>query len=697
MNQPEIPLYTPGIILPVGSHQAKILKYLTSGGFAQVYQVEISPYDIHSGSNIACLKRVIVPDKTSLNVPRAEVEAMKLLRNNKYVVSYIDSHAAKSRPAPGVPNGSYEVFLLMEYCSGKGLIDFMNTRLQNRLKEFEILNIMSHVSQGVAAMHALQPPLLHRDIKIENVLISNKNEFKLCDFGSVCGVIRPPTNQTELDFVQHDILKNTTAQYRSPEMLSLSKSIPINEKSDIWALGVFLYKVCYYTTPFEKEGENAILHSRYQYPAYPQYSDNLKNLIRVMLMVDPSKRPNICQVVEEVSRLQGVPCPLKNFYLERAIRQTAVQDNHFNHQMEQFPPLHLQHSISSPALSTVNNNIGLSNINFLQNVNNSAIQTANTTSRINNNPYSLHNSSTLQNTPQTIAADRRYPVSTAPKQQHNIPAYNNQINDITLQKSLSATMADAPVSTINISDNAFDRGLHLSELQKSVTALNNDMNHIYSQKQEGGRGKISSILNSNPNSLDQSPTRAENNALSTKSSRVDLSVFNDNDQPPYIKNVLPVEDDADDDIYTTKPFNSKLTDISLTSLQKEITELKMELSKNDSKNAVDSRSSFNSNAEPSSELTNKTVKKNSITDRYLNSVGDNGVTSVKKTAEGYGKYTKVSDKEGSLTSVNTAKPLESGHKSENTNKYIKGNTKQKVPPKLPTKPSYLGGKRIESK
>jgi serine/threonine protein kinase len=51
----------------------------------------------------------------------------------------------------------------MEFCNGGGLIDFMNTRLQQRLTEPEILKIFSDVAEGVACMHYLKPPLLHRD------------------------------------------------------------------------------------------------------------------------------------------------------------------------------------------------------------------------------------------------------------------------------------------------------------------------------------------------------------------------------------------------------------------------------------------------------------------------------------------------------------------------------------------------------
>ena len=310
MNQPELDKYQPGTTLTVGSHSIQIVKYLTSGGFAQIYSCQLSKPDEYIHQNYACVKRVIVPDKGSLNVLRAEVEAMKLLRNNAHVVSYIDSHAAKSH----FHNGSYEVFMLMEYCEKGGLIDFMNTRLQNRLQEFEVLNIILQITQGVAAMHALSPPLIHRDLKIENVLISSDNQYKVCDFGSVSGIIRPPVTQQEMSYVQHDIMKNTTAQYRSPEMIDLYRHLPIDEKSDIWALGVLLYKLCYYTTPFEKGGENAILYSRYDFPQYPQYSENVKNLIRWMLLVDPQQRPNVYQVAERASQLLGIPCPIIDFY-----------------------------------------------------------------------------------------------------------------------------------------------------------------------------------------------------------------------------------------------------------------------------------------------------------------------------------------------------------------------------------------------
>ena len=115
----------------------------------------------------------------------------------------------------------------------------MNTRLQNRLTEPEVISIISDVAEGVACMHYLQPPLLHRDLKVENVLIANPRRFVLCDFGS-CSPVKAATTLAECRILEEDIQKHTTLQYRSPEMVDVYKKIPIDEKSDIWALGVLL-------------------------------------------------------------------------------------------------------------------------------------------------------------------------------------------------------------------------------------------------------------------------------------------------------------------------------------------------------------------------------------------------------------------------------------------------------------------------
>lgn len=313
MPLPPSDAYSPGTKLVVGSHRISITKYISAGGFATVYTCETEP--AFHGNSTACLKRVIVPNKIQLSLLRQEVDAMKRLRGNKHIVSYIDSHASRLPLAHPNDLQQYEVLLLMEYCSNNGLIDFLNTRLTHRLTEREVLSIMAQITTGVAMCHHLLPPLLHRDIKIENVLIDAAGTYKLCDFGSAVPYAPVPTNAQELHDLHSDIMHHTTPQYRSPEMIDLTRSFPIDDKLDIWALGCFLYKLCYYTTPFElphqtslKDLETLILNCNVtlRFPGSPQYSSRLQNVIRCCLREDPRRRPNALQLLQEVCLMQGI-------------------------------------------------------------------------------------------------------------------------------------------------------------------------------------------------------------------------------------------------------------------------------------------------------------------------------------------------------------------------------------------------------
>ncbi|KAI6947241.1 kinase-like protein [Hortaea werneckii] len=306
--------FLPGTKVQVGTHRVTIEKYLSEGGFAHVYVVRI-PHPSTRQHELAVLKRVAVPDREHLASMRTEVETMKKLKGHKHIVTYIDSHASQLK------GGGYEVFLLMEYCGGGGLIDFMNTRLQHRLTEPEILKIFGDCAEGVACMHYLKPPILHRDLKVENVLINKDAKgtpmYKLCDFGSTAPPRQAAKTAEEGRLIEEDVQKHTTMQYRSPEMIDVWRKQPIDEKADIWALGVLLYKLCYYTTPFEDVGQMAILNASFKYPTYPSFSTRLKTLIGNMLKEDSRRRPNIYEVVKEVCSMRGVPVPIKDIYAGR--------------------------------------------------------------------------------------------------------------------------------------------------------------------------------------------------------------------------------------------------------------------------------------------------------------------------------------------------------------------------------------------
>ncbi|OCH95729.1 hypothetical protein OBBRIDRAFT_499625 [Obba rivulosa] len=316
--QPNKGTLVPGQVIAVNKYTVQVERYLSQGGFAHVYLVRTATPVYNTTHHV--LKRIAIPNESMLSEVKKEVDIMRLLKGHPNIVFLID--AAWNR----MPNGTYEVFILMEFCPGGGIIDMMNRRLRERLTEQEILTIFADVCEGLAAMHSLKPPILHRDLKVENVLQSSPTSYKLCDFGSASHVHRVPTNTQEMRSLEADLNRHTTLQYRAPEMVDLYLRRPIDEKSDIWALGVLLYKLCYYTTPFEEHGPLAILNVQYKIPPYPVYSQQMNALIASMLQEHGAQRPTVFEILEHVHRLRGTkprtpyPVPPKEPLSPRALQ-----------------------------------------------------------------------------------------------------------------------------------------------------------------------------------------------------------------------------------------------------------------------------------------------------------------------------------------------------------------------------------------
>ena len=101
-------------------------------------------------------------------------------------------------------------------------------------------------------------------------------------------------------------------------MIDLYRKQLINEKVDIWALGVMLYKLAFFIHPFDEESPLGILNMRYEIPDDSPFSDNLHKMIRMfllfhhhliislefLLVADPASRPDIFAVLSKVASIR---------------------------------------------------------------------------------------------------------------------------------------------------------------------------------------------------------------------------------------------------------------------------------------------------------------------------------------------------------------------------------------------------------
>lgn len=169
-------------------------------------------------------------------------------------------------------------------------------RLQSGFTEAEVMQIFCDVAEAVSRLHHCQTPIIHRDLKVENILLNEAGNYVLCDFGSATGkVLNPAVHGFQA--VEEEIKKYTTLSYRAPEMIDLYDGVPITTKADIWALGCLLYKLCYFTLPFG-ESTLAIRNGHFTIPDNSRYSPAVHKLIRYMLELQHERRPNIYQVCQ---------------------------------------------------------------------------------------------------------------------------------------------------------------------------------------------------------------------------------------------------------------------------------------------------------------------------------------------------------------------------------------------------------------
>eukprot|EP01135_Chromosphaera_perkinsii_P002317 Nk52_evm103s221 gene=Nk52_evmTU103s221 len=298
--------------IPIIGQPFCLQSIIAEGAFGYVFRASCGP------QQEVAVKRVAVQDRNGMDQVEREISILQTVSGHKNIAGIIGVQKYKLR------NGGVEIFIGMELCDGGNLVDMMNKRYDTgRFNEHEVLHIFGDICEAVAHMHFKTPAVIHRDLKVENVLFQSGGIFKLCDFGSATtNAFQPMKSNIQLE--QEDINSNTTLQYRAPEIVDLYLDYYVDEKIDIWALGCLLYKLCYYETPF---GDNTrlMMDARVNIPSNSKYSRALNELILFMLNPNPDQRPGIYDVASRAFGMRSMPCPFPNVQRPpRPVKQLAA-------------------------------------------------------------------------------------------------------------------------------------------------------------------------------------------------------------------------------------------------------------------------------------------------------------------------------------------------------------------------------------
>lgn len=179
------------------------------------------------------------------------------------------------------------IYILTEFCSGSTLFSYLQSNYPTGLSEAQTRPLFLSLVQAVAFLHHYG--ILHRDLKLTNVLLTNTLQIRISDFGLA-------TRLDDLEGEQEMSLCGTP-NYISPEIV---KSNPYGLSSDVWSLGCMLVVLLTGKPPFQGDhvSETLQLVSKGAYRPLPRVlSRAAKSLVDSILQVDPRQRLTTSEIM----------------------------------------------------------------------------------------------------------------------------------------------------------------------------------------------------------------------------------------------------------------------------------------------------------------------------------------------------------------------------------------------------------------
>ena len=177
-------------------------------------------------------------------------------------------------------------FIIMEYIEGATLKELSSSELE--LKKF--IEIAIQLCQGLQAAH--QKQIIHRDIKSDNIKIAPGNRVKIMDFG-------PAKLKSATPLTKAGTTVGTVA-YMSPEQ---AQGRELDQRTDVWSLGVVLYEMLTGKLPFRGEYEQAIIYSILNEEPEPVTSLRPTVPVELEQIVDKTMAKNVNQRYENADEL----------------------------------------------------------------------------------------------------------------------------------------------------------------------------------------------------------------------------------------------------------------------------------------------------------------------------------------------------------------------------------------------------------
>ena len=251
----------------------EIIEKLGDGAYSVVYKVKRK-----QDNKIYALKKVKLKDLSDKEKQNAlnEVRILASVKSN-FVISYKEAF---------IDEDDTNLCLVMEYADKGDLYQKISQfkKIGCLIEEIDVWKIFIQMVKGLKALHDLN--ILHRDLKSANIFLFSDGSAKIGDL-NVSKVVNKGLGYTQTG----------TPYYASPEVW---KDQPYDIKSDIWSLGCVTFEMLALRPPFRAENMdklyNKVIKGQYG-KISDRYSDDIKEIIKLLLKVNPKERPNCTQIL----------------------------------------------------------------------------------------------------------------------------------------------------------------------------------------------------------------------------------------------------------------------------------------------------------------------------------------------------------------------------------------------------------------
>jgi len=276
-----------------------IQKCIGEGGFSFVYLATDN-----TGQKYA-IKKMLIQTPEQKKEAMAEIDVMKKVKH-EHVLELI---AYDEVPHEKVADYSYVIAVLPFAPAGSLFDEILSLSNQKKhLEEKRMFLLFRKICEGLNALHDQKPRLAHRDIKLENVLLRGVDDPVLMDFGSVAPAKVVIKTRAEANRLFDWAEKHCTPSYRPPELYFYNdaRTIKLDQRTDVWALGCLLYAMAFYRGPFDaiadQGGSVALAVSNpIVFPDNHQYSEEFESIVKWMMQTKLKERPYCNEIIDRVN------------------------------------------------------------------------------------------------------------------------------------------------------------------------------------------------------------------------------------------------------------------------------------------------------------------------------------------------------------------------------------------------------------